>query len=291
MSQKTEPQTRHGLLSITSRVANGWVGNSLIEMACGILAPRHPFFALDTVQWTAPGNHPRREGPVLDAHDLKGMISALLAPGSDDFSIRHVLTGYLRTPEQVEALVHTLHKGPHHLDTIIVDPVAGDNGRLYVSPDTAAALRDKLVPMAAYILPNLTEAAFLAQMEGVDDAARIATVLLDRYPNLRGVAITSAPGDQHPDQIGAHVATRDGAEWTGGKCLPGHHHGTGDFFSGVVLALVGSGGCDFSTACATATRLVREAVSLHEGDDALTPRQMYRHVLANHLGDRAPSRL
>lgn len=279
MPKKPEPQTKQGILSITSRVANGWVGNSLIEMACGALAPRHPFIALDTVQWTAPGNHPHRVGPVLDADALAGMINALLEPGCDDFPISHVLTGYLRTPDQVKAAAGALQRFQPQLDTIIVDPVMGDNGRLYVSTETAVAIRERLVPTAAYILPNLTEAAFLADMEGSDDAPAIAAVLLRRHPGLRGVAITSAPGDQHPDEVGAHVATRETTTWTGGRCLPGMHHGTGDFFSGAVLALVAAGRCDFVRACETATDLVRRAVTLHEENPSLTPRQMYRHIL------------
>lgn len=269
----------NGLLSITSRVANGWVGNALIELAVGSLSPRTPFFSIDTVQWTGPGNHPRRTGPVLPHEDLANMLGALLAPGEDSFPIRHVLTGYLRTREQVHAVSNALGEARDCLGTIIVDPVLGDNGRLYISPDTATSIREELLPHADYILPNLTEAAWLANREGESDAEILAATLLDDFPNLRGVAVTSTPGDQLPDQVGARIVTRGDSHWTGGACIPGLHHGTGDFFSGTVLALHAGRGYGFTTACDHGTLLVQAAVSLHEQNRALTPRQMYRQAM------------
>ena len=42
--------------------------------------------------------------------------------------------------------------------SLVCDPVMGDNGKLYVSPDLVTLFREKLVPLADIALPNQFEA-------------------------------------------------------------------------------------------------------------------------------------
>ena len=44
---------------------------------------------------------------------------------------------------------------------MLVDPVLGDAGRLYVAQETAEAIRDRLIPLADIATPNLFELGWL----------------------------------------------------------------------------------------------------------------------------------
>ena len=126
---------------------------------------------------------------------------------------------------------------------LIVDPVMGDNGRLYATLDDAYvdAMRD-YCGRADMLLPNVTEAALLTGVDypfpGYDRAwvedmlARLCR-LGAKAAVLTGVSLT-------PDRIGA--AALDGA--TGAlyyfdeEYVPGMWHGAGDVFASVLTGAV-----------------------------------------------------
>jgi pyridoxine kinase len=124
---------------------------------------------------------------------------------------------------------------------IVVDPVLGDNGKLYsaFSTDMVEEMR-KLVEEAHIITPNLTEAAFLLN-EDFNAQADLETVkkwarqLGEMGPEI--VIITSVP------EISLHQKTSvlawnrlDQRMWTV-SCdyLPANYPGTGDAFSSVIV--------------------------------------------------------
>lgn len=272
-----------GALSLSSRVSNGWVGNTLVEEAVRGLAPGLRLQTIDTVQWTGPGNHPRRTGPVLSAENLREMLAAMLEPGGDSFGIGHVLTGYLRTADQVRAVAEAIARHRGQLHRVIVDPVMGDNGRLYIAGETARAIGGELAPLADYLLPNQTEAAFLCGLPDGADAEAAGKKLLEKYPNLKGVAVTSSPKRTDPTQIGSHILLRGGGgHWTGGRLHDGLFHGTGDFFAGAVLALMAreENPEDFPAACDKASILTHKAIRLMQAEPTLTGREAYRRAMA-----------
>ncbi len=239
-----------GVLSISSRVSSGAVGNRLVELAFARLAPRIPVYTIDTVQWTGPGDDPRRNGPVLSGGDLYLMLRILLdSPASGGKGLRRLMTGYLRTPEQVEAVATALDEVPE-LDAVIVDPVIGDEEKLFVSPETARAIRTRLVPRAHYLLPNLTEAHYLVSQHPKGSASAVALLeqLSGLMPKYRGVVVKSVPMDArgkeepHGKMIGV-LGTEGGEPVTVcGERLTGTFHGTGDLFAGVFAACLFAGG-------------------------------------------------
>lgn len=226
-----------GLISISSRVSSGFVGNRLVELAFMRLAPELHLSTIDTVQWTGPGNDPGRAGPVLSGDDLEAMLRRLLDawhPGDHRF----LLTGYFRTAAQVEAVARVLDSS-QELDAVFVDPVIADEGKLFVEESTASAIRKVLLPRADYLLPNLSEALQLAwgNPAAVSTADATATRLLDQFPNLRGIAIKSTPGEV-PNRIGVHAATRTHVRIAMNERLEGQFHGTGDLFAGILCAIM-----------------------------------------------------
>ncbi len=240
-----------GIVSVSSRVATGAVGNSRIEAAFRLLAPAVSLSTIDTVQWTAPGNVPTRAGPTLGVADLGAMMAALRS--------RWWLTGYLRSAEQVRVVATALAR----IDgaAVLVDPVLGDMGRVYIDIRAAEAMRAELVPLADFLFPNETEARYLALGEADPsprpNPATLAGFLLARHPRLRGLAITGI--DRDDGRIATLAATRDGSAEFSVRKIPGTHQGTGDYFAGAMAALLMTG-VEFPEAVNRAQRAVAESL-------------------------------
>ena len=79
------------------------------------------------------------------------------------FSFDAVSVGFIVSEEQVK-VISDFCRGQKEKDTkIFVDPIMGDEGKLYngVGAETIANMRE-LCAVADLIVPNVTEAAFLA---------------------------------------------------------------------------------------------------------------------------------
>ena len=99
-----------------------------------------------------------------------------------------ILTGFLGSERQIEVVLECIARFKGRDTCVIVDPVMGDNGRLYSSytPELCAKMR-QLLPYADVVTPNLTEACQLlgtdypanglvAEEELVEMAAAIAAM-------------------------------------------------------------------------------------------------------------------
>lgn len=171
-----------------------------------------------------------------------------------------ISVGYLADPEQAEKVVQVLELFG---DTVILDPVMGDHGKLYSrqTPDHVTAMR-KLCRKAKYVLPNVTEAALLTGLpyrEQVDAVylRELAAGLMDF--GVEGAVITGFLWDD------AHTGFF-GTDWQGATFsyraprIPKHFHGTGDLFAAVFTGglLAGKGMEDAAT---LAARFVEKVIS------------------------------
>jgi pyridoxine kinase len=122
----------------------------------------HEVWALPTVLLSSrPGlGHPvKRE---VSPTDLAEMLAALEADGCWP-SLDAVLAGYFAAPQSVLVAAQAIGriKAAKPGITVLVDPVIGDAGRLYVAPAIAEAIRDTLLPLATIATPNLFELGWL----------------------------------------------------------------------------------------------------------------------------------
>jgi len=112
-----------------------------------VLLGRHP-------GWGTPGG-----GPV-QAAQLESMWNGIQA---QNLKIDAVMTGYIASPEQAELAARIINavksRNPDAL--ILVDPVMGDHGRLYIPEETAQAIRDIVLPLADICTPNIWELGYL----------------------------------------------------------------------------------------------------------------------------------
>ena len=152
-----------------------------------------------------------------------------------------IYTGYLGSPRQIQLVSNFIEVFKEN-GLVLVDPVMGDNGRLYSGfdesfPQAMACLCAK----ADIIVPNLTEAAFLLKETAVLNSERQEDIekMMKRLARL-GPKIVVLTGILRGEQMGAAVYNRDtGDVFT---CFRPRirktFHGTGDIFASVLAGML-----------------------------------------------------
>lgn len=141
-----------------------------------------------------------------------------------------VLIGYIAGEEQAQWLGGLCEKWRDAGVRIFLDPIFADNGRLYkgITPQRLEYLR-QLLKKVDYVLPNSTEACFLAQTDEPEEAARKLA-----EPGSAEIVVTGADG--------AVLLCRDGCvERHPYTSVPGNYPGAGDAFTALFMGNVLSG--------------------------------------------------
>lgn len=152
-----------------------------------------------------------------------------------------IQTGYLGSHKQVEAVLEALSLVKDQ-GVIVVDPVMGDNGKLYskITQEMVLAM-EKLCQKATVILPNLTEAAFLLGQNyenRFDEPEYVLQIAKALYQKL-GVPYVILTGvSTEPDLYGAFAydCKKDQGEFFQQPKIEDHFYGTGDLFTCVFTA-------------------------------------------------------
>lgn len=167
MSISERPESLPAVIVISSHVVRGTVGNRAAVFALETLG--FPVWALPTVTLAWHPGH----GPATRLVPGEIVFNALIddlcnAPWLDE--VGGILTGYLGAAHQaapIAKLVRAL-KAKNPGAVYLCDPVIGDTGGLYVSQETATAMRDVLLPLADIATPNRFELQWLTGLD-IDD--------------------------------------------------------------------------------------------------------------------------
>jgi pyridoxine kinase len=162
------------VLAISSHVVRGHVGLDATVPALQYIG--HEVWAVPTVLLASRPGLGRLVRSEVPATELANMLSALEADGCWP-ALDAVLTGYFPSPQSVLAAARAVAriKTAKPDIPVLVDPVVGDGGRLYVTQATAEAIRDALVPLATIATPNLFELSWLTGAS-VSHPAEVAAV-------------------------------------------------------------------------------------------------------------------
>lgn len=169
-------QKNKTVLAISSHVARGSVGNRSVVFVLEYLG--HPVWSVPTIMLPWHPGHGRSTPIRPDDEAFSRFLEELgTAPWLGE--IDAVITGYFGSPAQAVAVAGLVAKvkaaNPDAL--YLCDPVIGDDGGLYVLPETAAAVRDILLPTADLATPNRFELSWfsgraMGDTETVIEAAR-----------------------------------------------------------------------------------------------------------------------
>ena len=149
-------------------------------------------------------------------------------------------TGYV-CPAQIEPILSIFKTCAAPGAVRFVDPVMADNGKLYTGfgPDFPSQMA-RLCAGADYILPNLTEAAFLLGREPVLDGYDRAFVegMVEGLHALgaKNVVLTGVSFD--PALLGVAVSDGSKVEYDFNERLARTSHGTGDVFASAFAGAV-----------------------------------------------------
>jgi hydroxymethylpyrimidine/phosphomethylpyrimidine kinase len=167
-------------------------------------------------------------------------------------------TGMLSSPEIIQLVARAAEE--HGLRNLVVDPVmVAKGGHRLLRDDAVEALRDRLVPLALVITPNLAEAEVLLgrDIRSRDEMARAAREL--RALGCRAVVLKGGHAEE-PDR--ADDALFDGRElvWLSGERVPTRNtHGSGCAFSAAIAAELAKG-LDLRQAAEEAKRFITGAI-------------------------------
>jgi pyridoxine kinase len=217
------------VVAISSHVAYGAVGNRAVVFALESLGLRT--CAIHTVQLPYHPGHGAARRVVLSPHALTDFL-AQIAANRDIDPPAAIVTGYFANPGQVAAVAEFTGRLKARLPDVLVvcDPVIGDAGGLYVGPRTAAAIRERLLPLADVATPNLHELAWLRSKPvaaNPDEAGVQARAL---GPPI--VLVTSAPAAGRRSMANLLVLPK--AVWiVEHPTLPGPGNGQGDLTAGL----------------------------------------------------------
>ncbi|KAL2142201.1 hypothetical protein VTI28DRAFT_1468 [Corynascus sepedonium] len=194
------PETR--VLAVASHVVSGYVGNkiavfSLQSLGCDVAA-------LNTVQFSNHTGYRQWTGSRVSAQEITDLYHGLKQSYLDDFDM--MLSGYVPGAQALEAVgqigqeLKRKAKSKPGSFFWVLDPVMGDNGKLYVAPDVVPVYKS-LVHHADLVLPNQFEAELLSEVPITDmpSLGRAVQVMHERY-GIPHIVITSVslPHPDHP---------------------------------------------------------------------------------------------
>ncbi len=179
---------------------------------------------------------------------------------NNGFKFDAFLLGYLGKKELMTVAESCFEKFSADGASVIIDPVFGDNGKLYGGFDlTYVAAMRKLITKADIILPNVTEACFLTETEykEVYDGAFVKNLIAKLKKLTKAKIIIT--GVEIDGKIGEFISGNTSEEILWHTLLPVKKHGTGDIFASVFTAnyLLGNG---THNSCDTAANFVADCI-------------------------------
>ncbi len=183
---------------------------------------------------TALGGYAMTAVTALTAQNTQGVFGVFEIPPSfirqqidlclSDIGADAVKTGMLATAAVIATVAEALAARALPL---VVDPVmVAKGGAALLAPDAVGALKEKLLPLAAVLTPNLPEAAALTGMKLASVADMRAAGAALRETGARAALVKG--GHLAGDRVIDVLVTAEGAEVFEGPRIPGRNtHGTG----------------------------------------------------------------
>lgn len=157
-------------------------------------------------------------------------------------------SGYLASSRQIKIVEDLIVYFRRPSDLVVVDPVMGDNGKLYVGmgQDMVEEMKE-FIRYADVITPNLTEMFLLLGEPEIPDVLTDQILkaglksLSDKGPEI--VIVTSVPVADNPHLTSVYAYNRIGGRFWKVTCpyLPAHYPGTGDAFTSVITGALMQG--------------------------------------------------
>jgi pyridoxine kinase len=225
--------------SIQNSVGMGFVGNQATFAVANALGAR--VIHAQSMMATAHGGFGGRSSAIADPQQFRRDVAFVIGQRPGIIQI-----GYLPKRDHVSIVATQLteYKG-----VVLLDPVIGDYQKgLYVSHETARAIREKLLPMAQIVTPNRFEAEVLL---GSGDRTMTEHAYLNGLFDLGPEAVIITSFERDPEKHRVKLLFTNGYSYyrIWGPLFPAYPaHGAGDVFAAGVTTFAGLGGSPFAAA-------------------------------------------
>ena len=152
----------------------------------------------------------------------------------------YIVSGYLGSIAQIDLVSYIKQEFLAENGKFIVDPVMGDGGKLYAgfTAEYVEKMRG-LCKQADFILPNVTEGAFLANVPYPITKANVQTAL-DKLLELCPMPILTGILDEK--EISVYFTNRKGVKYSfSHENVEGFFHGAGDVFASAFVGCLAHG--------------------------------------------------
>lgn len=189
----------------------------------------------------------------------------------DDIGVQAAKTGMLSSAEIIEAVAMAIRE--RRIDKLVVDPVmVAKGGARLLRSDAVVALRERLLPLAAIVTPNMPEAAELLgrdveTLEERRQAARDIVAMGARAAVVKG-------GHAHDDVTDVFFDGFHLVEIEGERIQTRNTHGSGCVFSAAITAGLALGEEPLDAVRAAKefiTRAIAAAVEIGRGHGPVNP--------------------
>ena len=207
---------------------------------------------------------------LVDCDLLRQQIDAV----ATDTEIAATKTGMLGSAAAVEAVAEAVER--HRLAPLVVDPVmVAKSGDPLIDDEAVEALRDRLLPLATVLTPNVHEAGRLLETVGgsdaqcwrnaptdVDAAGDAARAICENHqvPACVVTGVRRELADGKLEAVDVWCNGEQVREIAGPRCNTGHTHGSGCTHSAALAACLARG-AELDDALAMARQLTQAAVS------------------------------
>jgi len=151
-----------------------------------------------------------------------------------------IYSGFLGSHYQIEIVERFIDDFKSSDTFVVIDPVLGDNGKLYtpLSQNMVVEMR-RLVAKADIITPNLTEVALLLGQDynpAISDENLRSNILKLADMGAKTVIVTSVPVPGQPRRTSVLAYSTGDRRFWKVTCdyLPAHYPGTGDAFTSII---------------------------------------------------------
>lgn len=227
----------------------GFIGNQAVFATANALGART--ICAPTTYASAHGGFSARSSWIVDPQQFRKDVAFLV---SQQPAV--LIIGFVPRPNLADIIATQLtdYKG-----VVLLDPVIGDYQKgLYVSVETARAIRDYLMPVAQIVTPNRFEAEVLLGIAGDENAAEHTFLngLFDLGP--QAAIVTSYERDAEKHRLKTLFTNGYSYYRISAPYYPTFPaHGVGDVFAGALGTFMALGASPFAAALLSTTLCAR----------------------------------
>ncbi|MBQ0057896.1 MAG: pyridoxamine kinase [Bacteroidales bacterium] len=201
--------------------------------------------------------------PSFFCQDFTGSMQAYINEWKKlDLQFDGIMTGFLGSARQISIVQDFITSFRTPQTHVLIDPVMGDNGRMYPTyTEKLCREMKRLIAYADIVTPNLTEACFLTGTPYKEGGWKVREIddMVHKLADMgaRNVVIT---GLKMGGCIGNALATQGGAtSFQRQTQVEQTRSGTGDVFA-AILGADAVNGVEFATSVKRASRFVRQSL-------------------------------